>query len=85
MLETLPGDVEAADGDQLPVLGACVAGGGGGGGGGDGGGGAGGGGGAWAAAWLLSPGALARINARLPQEVRLFGGVRVRKKFDARE
>ena len=35
--------------------------------------------------WQLSASALARINARLPEEVRLFGGVRVRKKFNARE
>ena len=35
--------------------------------------------------WLLSPSALSRINARLPQTVRVFSGGRVRKKFSARE
>ena len=35
--------------------------------------------------WQLSSAALARVNARLPESVRLFGGMRVRKKFNARE
>ena len=88
MLETLPDDVEAAEGDQLASGGGSRDGSGGGGGGdasggggGEGAGGGGlddapvaegdvGGGGAGAVNWQLSPAALARVNARLPQEVR---------------
>ena len=61
MLETLPDDV-----DHLPEDVAAADSGSGGGVGG------GGGGGAGAANWQLSPAALARVNARLPQEVRLL-------------
>ena len=35
--------------------------------------------------WSLSRAALERLNARLPAEVRIFSGSRVRKGFDARE
>ena len=35
--------------------------------------------------WQLSAGALARINAALPDGVRIFSGTRVRKRFSARE
>ena len=35
--------------------------------------------------WQLSPSALARINAALPDDVRVFSGSRVRKRFDARD
>ena len=59
MLETLPDDV-----DHLPEDVAAADSGSGGGVGG------GGGGGAAAVNWQLSPAALARVNARLPQEVR---------------
>ena len=61
MIETLPGDV-----DHLPEDVAAADSGSGGGVGG------GGGGGAAAVNWQLSPAALARVNARLPQEVRLL-------------
>lgn len=37
-----------------------------------------------AAEWQLSESALARINAALPDDVRIFSGSRVRKRFDAR-